>query len=85
LTTRAATKVAALLLSIENPKETRKMHSAGGLIVEVHPNPQNALSDGMQSLDFPAFTKIWRNGILFGPHRAHALYQGTTLSRAVHD
>jgi 3-deoxy-7-phosphoheptulonate synthase len=28
---------------------------ADGLIVEVHPDPQNALSDGMQSLDFPAF------------------------------
>jgi 3-deoxy-7-phosphoheptulonate synthase len=29
---------------------------ADGLIVEVHPDPANALSDGMQSLDFPAFT-----------------------------
>ena len=28
---------------------------ADGLIVEVHPDPANALSDGMQSLDFPAF------------------------------
>jgi 3-deoxy-7-phosphoheptulonate synthase len=28
---------------------------ADGLIVEVHPDPANAMSDGMQSLDFPAF------------------------------
>jgi 3-deoxy-7-phosphoheptulonate synthase len=28
---------------------------ADGLIVEVHPNPDNALSDGEQSLDFAAF------------------------------
>ncbi len=31
---------------------------ADGLIIEVHPDPQNALSDGMQSLDFPAFTQL---------------------------
>jgi 3-deoxy-7-phosphoheptulonate synthase len=31
---------------------------ADGLIVEVHPDPANALSDGMQSLDFPSFTHM---------------------------
>jgi 3-deoxy-7-phosphoheptulonate synthase len=31
---------------------------ADGLIVEVHPDPANALSDGMQSLDFPAFAHM---------------------------
>jgi 3-deoxy-7-phosphoheptulonate synthase len=31
---------------------------ADGLIVDVHPDPQNALSDGMQSLDFPAFARL---------------------------
>jgi 3-deoxy-7-phosphoheptulonate synthase len=31
---------------------------ADGLIVEVHPDPANALSDGMQSLDFPAFARL---------------------------
>jgi 3-deoxy-7-phosphoheptulonate synthase len=31
---------------------------ADGLIVEVHPDPANALSDGMQSLDFPGFTHM---------------------------
>ncbi len=28
---------------------------ADGLIVEVHPNPEKAMSDGYQSLDFPGF------------------------------
>jgi 3-deoxy-7-phosphoheptulonate synthase len=28
---------------------------ADGLIVEVHPDPANALSDGFQSMDFPGF------------------------------
>ena len=28
---------------------------ADGLIVEVHPNPEKALSDGYQSLTFPQF------------------------------
>ena len=31
---------------------------AQGLIVEVHPNPDQALSDGAQSLDFEAFTRL---------------------------
>jgi 3-deoxy-7-phosphoheptulonate synthase len=31
---------------------------ADGLIVEVHPNPADALSDGFQSLDFPAFEQL---------------------------
>jgi 3-deoxy-7-phosphoheptulonate synthase len=31
---------------------------ADGLIVEVHPDPAHALSDGMQSLDFPTFTRM---------------------------
>ncbi len=28
---------------------------ADGLIVEMHPNPEKAMSDGYQSLDFPQF------------------------------
>ena len=28
---------------------------ADGLILEVHPDPENALSDGYQSLDFAQF------------------------------
>jgi 3-deoxy-7-phosphoheptulonate synthase len=31
---------------------------ADGLIVEVHPDPQNAASDGYQSLDFAAFAQM---------------------------
>lgn len=31
---------------------------ADGLMVEVHPNPKEALSDGAQSLDFNAFSKL---------------------------
>nr|WP_084138828.1 3-deoxy-7-phosphoheptulonate synthase [Carboxydothermus ferrireducens] len=31
---------------------------ADGLLIEVHPEPQKALSDGQQSLDLPAFIKL---------------------------
>jgi 3-deoxy-7-phosphoheptulonate synthase len=31
---------------------------AHGIIVEVHPKPDEALSDGAQSLDFEAFDKL---------------------------
>jgi len=31
---------------------------ADGLIVEVHPDPANAISDGKQSLDFPSFAHM---------------------------
>ncbi|MGE5102390.1 MAG: hypothetical protein ACM3SX_20585, partial [Deltaproteobacteria bacterium] len=34
---------------------------ADGLIVEVHPNPECALSDGDQSLAPPAFTDMMRS------------------------
>jgi 3-deoxy-7-phosphoheptulonate synthase len=33
---------------------------ADGLIVEVHPEPDRALSDGMQSLDLPLFAQLMR-------------------------
>lgn len=32
---------------------------ADGLLVEVHPDPARALSDGAQSLNFPTFTKMY--------------------------
>ncbi|MBA2226186.1 3-deoxy-7-phosphoheptulonate synthase [Thermogemmata fonticola] len=32
---------------------------ADGLLIEVHPEPDKALSDGPQSLDFPAFEQLW--------------------------
>ena len=31
---------------------------ADGLLIEVHPSPENALSDGEQSLDLPGFVKV---------------------------
>ena len=31
---------------------------ADGIIVEIHPDPQRALSDGMQSLDFGQFETL---------------------------
>lgn len=33
---------------------------ADGLIVEVHPSPENAMSDGYQSLDFAGFTEMMK-------------------------
>jgi 3-deoxy-7-phosphoheptulonate synthase len=33
---------------------------ADGLIIEVHPCPERALSDGPQSLDFAGFEKVMR-------------------------
>jgi 3-deoxy-7-phosphoheptulonate synthase len=33
---------------------------ADGLIIEVHPDPDRALSDGMQSLNLPSFDKLMR-------------------------
>jgi len=33
---------------------------ASGLIIEVHPNPAQAMSDGAQSLDFPMFEELAR-------------------------
>jgi len=33
---------------------------ADGLIVEVHPAPEKAISDGAQSLDLPQFAKMMR-------------------------
>ena len=34
---------------------------ADGLIIEVHPCPERALSDGPQSLDFAGFGKVMRS------------------------
>ena len=31
---------------------------ADGLLIEIHPNPDHALSDGAQSLDFAAFDRL---------------------------
>jgi 3-deoxy-7-phosphoheptulonate synthase len=34
---------------------------ADGLILEVHPSPDHALSDGAQSLDFDMFASVMNN------------------------
>ncbi|HET8921353.1 MAG TPA: hypothetical protein VFN26_00005, partial [Candidatus Acidoferrum sp.] len=34
---------------------------ADGLIVEVHPAPEKAISDGAQSLDLPQFQKMMKD------------------------
>ena len=31
---------------------------ADGLLIEIHPQPDKAMSDGAQSLDFPGFKKL---------------------------
>ena len=52
---------------------------ADGLIIEVHPCPERALSDGPQSLDFAAFEKVMRG--LSAPLRgiAGAAREGITV------
>jgi 3-deoxy-7-phosphoheptulonate synthase len=37
------------------------MAGANGLIVEVHPKPDEALSDGGQSLDFDTFRRLMQD------------------------
>jgi chorismate mutase / prephenate dehydratase len=39
---------------------------ASGLIIEVHPNPAQAMSDGAQSLDFPMFEELARQVVGLG-------------------
>ena len=52
---------------------------ADGLIVEVHPQPELALSDGEQSLTFDGFERLMRRLAAF------AAAAGRTMSRAVED
>jgi 3-deoxy-7-phosphoheptulonate synthase len=41
---------------------------ADGLMIEIHPEPEKALSDGAQSLDFPGFKKLLESlRLLAGP------------------
>ena len=42
------------------PAMSRAALAAGadGLMIEVHPNPATALSDGFQSMDFPGFSRL---------------------------
>jgi 3-deoxy-7-phosphoheptulonate synthase len=52
------------------PAMSRAALAAGadGLIIEVHPDPANALSDGKQSLDFPGFQSMM--DLLFNQDKA---------------
>ena len=34
---------------------------ADGLLVEVHPNPAEAMSDGQQQIDFDGFTALMKD------------------------
>jgi len=62
------------------PAMSRAALSAGadGLIVEVHPDPANALSDGKQSLDFPGFQSMM--DLLFNPDKVRVPYSPHQLA-----
>jgi len=55
---------------------------ADGLIVEVHPDPEHALSDGDQSLAPPAFAQMMRSLGAFASAAGRRL-DATTPGRAV--
>ncbi len=61
------------------PATARAAVAAGadGIIVEVHPSPENAMSDGPQSLSFPEFTEMM-NGL-----RPVAIAVGRAMSAPV--
>ncbi len=56
---------------------------ADGLIVEVHPDPECALSDGDQSLAPPAFERMMRRLDAFATAAGRELTRSATASRAV--
>ena len=62
------------------PAMSRAALAAGadGLIIEVHPDPANALSDGKQSLDFPEFRNMM--DMLFPHDTARVPYAAPQLA-----
>src|SRR5438132_1670684 len=48
---------------------------ADGLIIEVHPDPDRALSDGMQSLNLPSFEKLMREVEKIAAAMGRSLYR----------
>jgi len=56
---------------------------ADGLIVEVHPDPERALSDGDQSLAPPAFARLMQQLGAFAAAAGRTLGQPSTSTRAV--
>jgi 3-deoxy-7-phosphoheptulonate synthase len=49
---------------------------ADAVIIEVHPNPDHALSDGAQSLNFDSFRELMRQADVVGQAVGHPLYRG---------
>lgn len=47
-----------------------------GLMIEVHPSPENALSDGPQSLDFPSFAALMREIVPFASAAGRTIATG---------
>ena len=55
---------------------------ADGIIVEVHPNPDHALSDGAQSLNFERFSQLIEQVQLIGAALGHPLWSLPEGARA---
>lgn len=55
---------------------------ADGLLIEVHPEPDQALSDGPQSLDFPTFEQLYRQLRRLAPLLGRTLQAGERLESA---
>ena len=55
---------------------------ADGLIIEVHPDPENALSDGDQSLDFAAFAALMKRVPVFAHAAERTLGAPSTVAVA---
>ena len=51
---------------------------ADGVIVEVHPNPDHALSDGAQSLNFESFRELMEQSRVVAEAVGHPLWSGAT-------
>ena len=48
---------------------------ADGIILEVHPDPDRALSDGLQSLDLPLFAKVMKEVEAIAAAMGKAIYR----------
>lgn len=46
---------------------------ANGLMIEVHPNPEKAMTDGKQSLNFEQFTELYKKGQEFAQIKGKTL------------
>ena len=57
------TDIEAENLSPGSPAKAALAAGADGIMAEVHPDPQTALSDAAQQLDIPQFQQLWE-GIL---------------------